>query len=287
MNKQTYTTLILILIAVLIIIFYPFKNRETNTPNTSTSTPATTTLNTTTKGNKDIIKLTTPKPNQTISSPLTIKGEARGNWYFEANFAAELLDANKKRLTMVGIQADDEWMTTEYVPFDQTFNFPTPTTRTGTLVLHKDNASGLPENDDSLVIPVVFANYGTAKTVNVYFSKNPIGNDCSVVNSVSRNISNTQSVGKAAIEELLKGPTAAEKTQGYSTQLNPETKLNSLTIVNGTAKADFNAKLDFEVAGSCRVGAIQAQITRTLKQFPTVKQVVISINGRTDDILQP
>jgi len=35
------------------------------------------------------------------------------------------------------------------------------------------------------------------------------------------------------------------------------------------------------------VTAIRAQITETLKQFPTVENVVISIDGRTEDILQP
>ncbi|PIP22172.1 MAG: hypothetical protein COX38_02115, partial [Candidatus Nealsonbacteria bacterium CG23_combo_of_CG06-09_8_20_14_all_39_25] len=46
-------------------------------------------------------------------------------------------------------------------------------------------------------------------------------------------------------------------------------------------------QLEFQVGGSCKVSAIRAQITQTLKQFPTVDEVVISINGRTEDILQP
>jgi len=45
--------------------------------------------------------------------------------------------------------------------------------------------------------------------------------------------------------------------------------------------------LEFQVGGSCRVAAISAQIMETLKQFPTVKDVIISINSRTEDILQP
>jgi spore germination protein GerM len=60
-----------------------------------------------------------------------------------------------------------------------------------------------------------------------------------------------------------------------------------LTIEDGVAKVDFNEQLEYEVSGSCRVSAIRAQITETLKQFPTVKEVIISIDGRTEDILQP
>jgi len=45
--------------------------------------------------------------------------------------------------------------------------------------------------------------------------------------------------------------------------------------------------LEFQVGGSCRVSAIRAEIIQTLKQFSTIKEVIISINNRTEDILQP
>ncbi|MFH1582463.1 MAG: GerMN domain-containing protein, partial [bacterium] len=64
-------------------------------------------------------------------------------------------------------------------------------------------------------------------------------------------------------------------------------EINSLSIINGVARADFNEQLEYQAGGSCRVGAIRAQITETLKQFPTVNEVIISINGRIEDILQP
>ena len=49
------------------------------------------------------------------------------------------------------------WMTTEYVPFEATLTFQEPATATGLLVLEKDNASGLPEFDDQISIPVRFS----------------------------------------------------------------------------------------------------------------------------------
>jgi spore germination protein GerM len=51
--------------------------------------------------------------------------------------------------------------------------------------------------------------------------------------------------------------------------------------------ADFNERLEYQVGGSCRVSAIRAQISETLKQFPTIKDVIILINGRKEDVLQP
>jgi hypothetical protein len=48
-------------------------------------------------------------------------------------------------------------MTVEFVPLTSTLTLSSlPTTATGTLILHKDNPSGLPENDDALIVPVKF-----------------------------------------------------------------------------------------------------------------------------------
>ncbi len=71
------------------------------------------------------------------------------------------------------------------------------------------------------------------------------------------------------------------------TTINDGAEIQKLTIENGTASVDFDEQLAYRVGGSCRVAAIRSQITETLKQFPGVKEVVISINGKTEDILQP
>jgi len=75
--------------------------------------------------------------------------------------------------------------------------------------------------------------------------------------------------------------------QVYFTSICPCVKIQKLTIADGIAKVDFDQVLENAVGGSCRVTAIRAQINETLKQFSTVKEVIISVNGRTEDILQP
>ena len=109
------------------------------------------------------IKVTTPKPGDTVQSPLIIEGEARGLWYFEASFPVKITDANGTILGIVPAQAQDEWMTENFVPFKATLEFTNPTTPTGVLILEKDNPSGLPEHDDSLKIPIKFSK-NVAKT---------------------------------------------------------------------------------------------------------------------------
>lgn len=104
----------------------------------------------------DLIRIDAPRPNASITSPLVIGGEARGYWYFEASFPIELRDANGNILAQHYATAQGEWMTEEFVPYKAELTFATPTTATGTLILRKDNPSGLPENDDALTVPVRF-----------------------------------------------------------------------------------------------------------------------------------
>lgn len=109
------------------------------------------------KEKADLIVIENPRPNQEISSPLLISGKARGSWYFEASFPVKLIDANGKQIGIVPAQAQGEWMTTEFVPFKATLIFPVPSTKTGTLILQKDNPSGLSEHDDALIVPTIFS----------------------------------------------------------------------------------------------------------------------------------
>lgn len=128
------------------------------------------------------------------------------------------------------------------------------------------------------------------QTVKVFFNNtifDPGLTDCSKVYPVNRQITSTQAVGRAALEQLLEGLISGESDNGYLTNLNTGIKIQKLAIENGVAKVDFNEQLQYQVGGSCRTAAITAQITETLKQFPTVKQVIISIDGATEDILQP
>jgi hypothetical protein len=104
----------------------------------------------------DIIVISTPRPNELIKSPIKISGEARGTWFFEASFPIKLLDGNGKELGAAVAQAKSDWMTTEFVPFEATLEFPTPSMKKGTLILEKDNPSDLPQNADQLIIPIRF-----------------------------------------------------------------------------------------------------------------------------------
>lgn len=104
----------------------------------------------------DSIQISNPRPNQQITSPLKVTGQARGAWYFEATFPVKLYDANDTLLAEGFATADGEWMTEEFVPFTAELTFEKPSTDTGTLVINNANPSGLSENEKELVMPVSF-----------------------------------------------------------------------------------------------------------------------------------
>lgn len=109
----------------------------------------------------NFIKLETPRPNEKISSPLTIKGQARGSWFFEASFPVFLVDWDGKIIAQGIASTKSDWMTTEFVPFEATLTFTADKnaySNKGSLILKKDNPSGLSQNDDALEIPVVIGN---------------------------------------------------------------------------------------------------------------------------------
>lgn len=105
----------------------------------------------------DLIRLTNPQPESVITSPLTITGEARGYWFFEASFPVTLTDWNGLIIAEGVATADGDWMTEDFVPFTATLTYTKPSFGDrGSLILQKDNPSGLPENDDALEITVWF-----------------------------------------------------------------------------------------------------------------------------------
>ena len=109
----------------------------------------------------DLIRIDSPRPNQTVKSPLVITGEARGNWFFEASFPVFLTDWDGRIIAEGIATAKSEWMTTEFVPYEATLTFLLDDeiySNRGTLILQKDNPSGLPEHDDALEIPVLLEN---------------------------------------------------------------------------------------------------------------------------------
>ncbi|MCB9818599.1 hypothetical protein H6788_00215 [Candidatus Nomurabacteria bacterium] len=106
--------------------------------------------------NPDMIVVENPHPGGVVGKEFVVTGEARGNWFFEASFPIEVIGADGNVIAGSFATAEGDWMTTEFVSFkSEMIDLPSAYIGPATLVLKKDNPSGLPENDASLSIPIV------------------------------------------------------------------------------------------------------------------------------------
>ena len=131
------------------------EEEVTNTTNTEAGTAANKEDNEADALSDQII-VSTPLPDQLITSPLIITGKARGTWFFEATFPVSLLDSNGNVLALHYAATEEEWMTEDFISFTATIEFEDPETATGFLMLDKNNPSDIREYDAQLVIPVRF-----------------------------------------------------------------------------------------------------------------------------------
>jgi hypothetical protein len=273
------------ILVVLIGIFVYFRFTPSSTAPTISKPPVQPIVAPPVENNPEAnIKVSEPVPNATLSSPFKVTGEAR---VFENQFAYRLKDFGGNILAQGSVMANAPDMG-QFGPFDFEVSFSSSVDKGVLEVLDSSPKDGA--EIDMVTIPLNFkASEAENSTVKVFFMNNKYDPEvtCEKVFSVERVVPKTPAIAKSAIEELLKGPTENDRYLQYTTQLNDGVTLNKLTIIDGMAKADFDKKLEEGVAGSCRVGLIRKQIEETLKQFPSIKSVIISVDGRTEDILQP
>ena len=137
------------------------------------------------------------------------------------------------------------------------------------------------------VAGTAFAQKAETMTIKVYFHNDKIDgewNDCKKVYPVTRTIPKTSAVATAALQELLKGPTA-EESATFSGFAPPETNgiLKSVKVKNGAAYVNFTKAL-YEQMGnatsSCG-GGFFSMVDATLMQFPTIRNVYYAVEGDT------
>jgi heme/copper-type cytochrome/quinol oxidase subunit 2 len=228
-----------------------------------------------------------PANESVVSSPtITVSGIAR---VFENTFSIRVRTSTTTKILEEPVMTDAK-DAGQFGEFNYSFTLSTN-------VLPSDNKiyidaleySARDGSETNKVTIAIEVTHQQTTTVKVYFNNDRLDPQvsCTKVFEIQRVIPYTQSVGQAAINELLTGPIDKEPGLGYYSNIPSAARLRSLRIENGTAYADFNAELDRNVGGSCRVSAIRAQITQTLRQFPTVQNVVISVNGNSTEALQP
>jgi len=155
-GNSKINTILLIVVILLVGYFVFFKNKaeapvENPTGNTQ---PA---LETTGKAkNTDLIDFSI-KPGQEVSGKVDVTGKIEGAYFFEANIRVNILGANKNVLKEGHGEATSEWMTVDPVSFKASLDFTGLPKGLGFIEIHNDNASDLPENDKSVLVPIIIS----------------------------------------------------------------------------------------------------------------------------------
>lgn len=122
--------------------------------------------------------------------------------------------------------------------------------------------------------------------VQLWFSNdrlNPDPMDCRAVFAIERQVPVTAGVAAATLRALFAGPTPQEAAAGYRSVFSPATSglLKSVHIRKGTAYVDMH-DLSQAMSGatsSCGAAEFQAQVSRSLKRFPTIGRVIYAFEG--------
>ena len=145
-SKKTLKILLIIALILVVVLIVFFKGGKTS--NDKNVVPEII------GADKSVVSLSVEKGSE-VSGIMAITGSAPGNYFFEGNIIVNILDANKKVLRNGNGNAKTDWMTSGQVGFDAVLDFSGLKKGNAYIEIHNDNASGLPENDKSVLIPII------------------------------------------------------------------------------------------------------------------------------------
>ena len=139
----------------------------------------------------------------------------------------------------------------------------------------------------SLVAMLIFAIMSSAqrpsepetREVNVYFMFIGTDGGDSKILPLKRRVSSAAPL-LPAIAAMLEAPTEAEQKLGYVSASYGDMKIDSVKLVKGQARVDFSRviRTDYN-PGDLQTLYFEEAVTKTAKQFPAVKKVMVCVNG--------
>lgn len=121
-------------------------------------------------------------------------------------------------------------------------------------------------------------------SVQVFFTaEDHLADGCSATTPVTRTVE-APAVLRGALEELLRGPTRAERAAGLQSPFSAETAggLVAVSIVEGVALVDLRPDLVQALgptSAACAGAVLVSQLDATVTQFPQVERAVYSYGG--------
>ncbi|MDD4628133.1 MAG: GerMN domain-containing protein [Candidatus Peribacteraceae bacterium] len=229
-----------------------------------------------------------PEDDVSLGLPLSIKGEVLTESGTMLLYRLSERDGYTLREDAVPLPQGGSG---QYVAFHISASYPKPLGTGGTLeVFEVSGTKKAPVEKNRVTIPVTFAPV-EAMELKIFFGnseRDPQSLACDVSYPVPRRIAvATKDLPQAVLQELLRGPSLGEQNQKFFTSIPEGVSIRTLSWNEGRLTIDLSGGLTEGVAGSCRVMAIRSQIERTVKQFPSVTEVVITVDGLSEEVLQP
>ncbi len=163
-SKSNTILLFALIILVLITLLIMFLNKDTYLPSLNGDKNSVEIIDKTMpplenkemiKGNKDDLVSFSISPNSKVINILSFRGIVKGGYFFEGNILINVLDSNNKKIIQSNAIATTEWMTSDPVEFEGYLDFSNAPKGKAYIEIHNDNASGLPENDKSILVPII------------------------------------------------------------------------------------------------------------------------------------
>lgn len=230
------------------------------------------------------IILEQPQSGQTITLPITIKGQSST---FEGNVPFTIKETSGRVLisscTMGGSMG--------FGPFEKKLEYlfagPANASENVTLTITEEDMSGRTAGQ-TILLPLKLT-LPESQTIKLFFRKQLSAFNSCEVYPIELVIPKTEGIARKSLELLASGIPCGlnlfKNEYAYIVNsVNYGTKINSISIDSqGVARVDFDAKLLEKIGyfgnDTCEKSAIRAQITQTLLQFSTIKSVIISVDG--------
>jgi len=163
-SKLNSVLLLILIILMITALCVMFQNKETYLPkfvkqvpvvidNTQEVIPAN--IRNEILGNKNDLVSFSIWPNTKVHGIVSYRGVIKGAYFFEGNILINILDINKKVIKQSNAVAKTDWMTIEPVSFEGNIDFSGILKGPAYFEIHNDNASGLPEHDKSILVPII------------------------------------------------------------------------------------------------------------------------------------
>jgi hypothetical protein len=145
---------VIVLVAVVLVIY--FLGRDVKDENVIDKTlPAYNYENEIIGKKEDLLSFTILPGTKVPNGILSYRGSIKGAWFFEGNILINILDSNKVAVLNSNAVATTDWMTAEAVDFEGNIDFTNLPSGNYYFEIHNDNASGEPEFDKFIQIPIV------------------------------------------------------------------------------------------------------------------------------------